>query len=44
MSASSVKPSHTQEKEEEEEAGEGEEGEEEDIVEDFHFSSDSDSS
>ena len=40
MLASSVKPSHTQEKEEEEE----EEEEEEDIVEDFHFSSDSDSS
>ena len=44
MSASSVKPSHTQEKEEEEEEEEEEGGEEEDIVEDFHFSSDSDSS
>ena len=41
MTSSSVKPSHTQEKEEKEEE---EEEEEEDIVEDFHFSSDSDSS
>ena len=41
MTSSSVKPSHTQEKEEKEEE---EKEEEEDIVEDFHFSSDSDSS